>query len=59
VRPGVPDEAMFTFELELGGESHTVELWAGDARENADVAALVDSISRAIESCTGVTPVLW
>ncbi len=58
-RPGFPDEATFTLELERGDGTHTVELWTGDARDNPDVAALVEAVGRAIESCTGVTPVLW
>jgi len=58
-RPGLPDEPVFTLELERGDGLYTVELWANDARETADVAALVEAIGSAIESCTGVTPVLW
>jgi hypothetical protein len=58
-RPGIPDEPTFTLELERGDGTHSVELWSGDARENPDVAALVDAIARTIEDCTGVTPVLW
>lgn len=57
-RPGVPDEAQYTFALRDGGETHLVKTWLNDARENEAIMALVDRIGVLIESYTKKKAVL-
>ncbi|RME47902.1 MAG: hypothetical protein D6791_04720 [Chloroflexi bacterium] len=57
-RPGVPDEAQYTFVLTRDGTSHTVKLWVGDAWEEATLVQLVTRLGEIITAYTGQTPVL-
>ncbi len=49
----IDDEITFTFALKDGTETHLVQIWARDARENDDVAALVAGIVTLIQTYTG------
>jgi len=52
-RPGIPDETAYTFSLTAGSNTHTVEMWVGDADQYAGVRPLVEQFWRLTESYAG------
>ena len=59
VRPGVPDEVRYRFEVRGEGEDVVLEVWVNDAREHAGLVALVNCCGALIHSYAGIEPVLW
>jgi len=57
-RPGLPDEAQYTFALTENGSRHEVQVWIGEAREIETFVQLVTQIGALIEAYTGQSPVL-
>jgi len=58
-RLGVPEEVRYEFVLRESGLTHTVSLWADDAREREGVVALVEQLAGLIEKLTGETAVFY
>ena len=56
-RLGVPEEVQYSFVLRDNGLTHSVSLWADDARESEGVVALVERMEVLIEKVTGEQPV--
>ncbi len=56
-RLGVPEEVQYSFVLRDNGLTHSVSLWADDARESEGVVALVERLEVLIEKVTGEQPV--
>lgn len=57
-RQGVPDEVRYTFVLTDATGTHEAQIWVNDARESAEITALVDGIAVLIEAHTHQKPVL-
>ena len=56
-RLGVPEGVQYGFVLRDNGLTHSVGLWADDARESEGVVALVEQLAVLIEKVTGEKPV--
>ncbi|HUT87282.1 MAG TPA: hypothetical protein VMX15_04270 [Candidatus Heimdallarchaeota archaeon] len=58
-RLGIPEEVQYGFVLRDNGLTHSVSLWADDAREREGVVALVEQLAVLIEKVTGEQPVFY
>jgi len=56
-RLGVPEEVQYSLVLRDNGLTHSVSVWADDARESEGVVALVEQLAVLIEKVTGERPV--
>jgi hypothetical protein len=55
-RPGIPDEVAYTFTLTQDGDTHTVEMWMEDARQNENLAALIQELEALRETHDFIPP---
>jgi hypothetical protein len=57
-RPGLPDEALYSFTLRGGSGTHTASVWINDARDNQAIMGMVSYLATLIERYTGEKPVM-